>query len=144
MFYSKITKKKYLIRLERGEEVNYSIKKFCKNQQIANSIILAIGSIENPILAHYNVNNKKYTEKKLPGIFELTNLTGNVGMFKNEPLVHSHATLSDADMKAYAGHLVEGKISATCEIFLIDLGSNFTKSHNEEIGLKLWDLLKNK
>ena len=140
MHYSKISPNKYLIRLIRGEEINSSIKKFCEKLDIKNAEILGIGSIENPTLAHYRVDTKKYKEKTFKGIFEVTSLIGNVAIFEGEPLVHAHVTISDDDMRSFGGHLVKGVVSATVEIILEYFDSKHTKSYDEEIGLRLWDL----
>src|SRR3989344_4957501 len=140
MHYSKVNPNKYIIRLLRGEEINSSIKKLCERLAIKNAEISAIGSVESPTLAHYRVETKKYKEKEMGGIFELTSLIGTVAVFEDEPLVHIHVTISDEDMNAFGGHLVKGIVSATVEIVLTVFGSVHTKSYDEEIGLKLWDL----
>lgn len=140
MEYSRVNKNSFLIRLVKGEEVVISIKSFCEKKGIKNAWFSGLGSIENPTLAHYRVDTKKYSEKKLNGIFEVTNMTGNVGVFDNAPLVHAHITLSNDAMQAFGGHLVSTVVSATLEVELTDLGSHYTKLYSEEIGLKLWDL----
>ena len=140
MYYSKVASNEYLIRLIRGEDVNESIAKFCWQLKIGNAKITGIGSIENITLAHYRVDTKKYKEKIFNGIFELTSLIGTVAVFDKKPLVHSHITISDEEMRSFGGHLVRGKVSATVEITLVVFDSSHKKSHNEEIGLKLWDL----
>lgn len=140
MKYSEVSEKVYVVRLEKGEEVVHSIEQFCTKENIASALLSALGSIENPTLAHYLVTTKKYTEKKLEGIYELTNLTGNVTQFENKPLVHAHVTLSDEEMHAFGGHLVSATVSATVELTVTKLDKELTKSQNEEIGLKLMDL----
>lgn len=140
MRYAKVKEGVFLIRLERGEKVIESIKNFCRESQIANAWLQGIGSVENPTLAYYDVTIKKYTDKAFSGIFELTSLTGNVAIFEGKPLVHAHVTLSNESMEAIGGHLVEATVSATVELFLTVLPTSHTKSHNDEIGLKLWDL----
>lgn len=140
MHDSKIKEDTDLLRLELGEKVIESIKNFCEGKQIANAWFQGIGSVENPTLAHYDVTTRKYTDKTLSGIFELTNLTGNVAIFEGKPLVHAHVTLSNESMEAIGGHLVEATVSATVELLLAVFPTSHTKSHNEEIGLKLWDL----
>jgi uncharacterized protein len=99
-----------------------------------------LGSVENPVLAHYRVDTKRYNEKKFDGIFEVTNMTGTVGIADGEPMVHLHATLSDENMQALAGHLAGGITSATLEVTIQTFPTTFQKVHNEEIGLKLFDL----
>lgn len=140
MYYSKINDNLFILRLVKGEKVNSSIKSFCQKKEIKNAAVYGIGSVEKPTLAHYRVDTKKYSEKTMDGIYELTALMGNVGIFENEPLVHTHATLSDEEMKSIGGHLVEAIVSATAELVLTKVDSKHTKSYNEEIGLRLWDL----
>lgn len=140
MHFSKVSEGKYLIRLKRGENINGSIKKFCQKEGIENAALTAIGSVENPTLAHYLVSTKKYSEKTLAGVFEVAAMTGNVGLHEDQPLVHNHIVVSDDTMRAFAGHLVEATASATLEIVLSKFDTSFTKTFDEEIGLKLYDL----
>lgn len=140
MQYGRLDSKAYILRLEKGEKVHNEISSFCKEKQIQNCTISAIGSLENPTLAHYLVDTKKYTEKTLEGIFELTSLTGTSGIFEGNPLVHIHVCLSDEEMRGFGGHLVESIVSATVEVILKQADTAYTKSFDETIGLKLWDL----
>ena len=140
MHYSKVASDKYLIRLIKGEGVNESVAKFCWQLKIGNAKVTGIGSVEDPVLAHYRVDTKKYKEKIFNGIFELTSLIGTIAVFEGKPLVHVHVTISDEEMKVFGGHLVKGKVSATVEIVLTAFDTNHTKSHIDKIGLKLWDL----
>lgn len=140
MVFARVEKNAYLLRLEKGEELNSTIKEFCKKEHIKNAWLFAIGSIENPTLAHYQVDTKKYQERKLSGIFELISLSGNVALYENQPLVHIHVAISEEHMNAYAGHLVSSLVSATVEVYLTAFSSSYKKSFSQEIGLKLWDL----
>ncbi|HSX14918.1 MAG TPA: PPC domain-containing DNA-binding protein [Candidatus Saccharimonadales bacterium] len=131
---------RYLIRLEPGDEIIETLQKWCRTQGIVNASIEGIGSVENPTLAHYRRDTKKFSEKQLRGIFEVVSLSGNVGLVDgDEPLVHLHATLSNEDMQALGGHVVEAVCSATGELVLTPLSTAFRKNYNEDIGLKVWD-----
>ncbi|MDE1811183.1 MAG: DNA-binding protein [Candidatus Micrarchaeota archaeon] len=140
MHYSRLNNKTFLVRLEKGETVNASVKRFCESNKVSNAYFFGLGSIENPILAHYRVDNRAYKEKPMQGIYEITSLIGTVGMFEGSPLPHSHITVSDDEMRAFGGHLVETVVSATVELVLKDLESAKTKKHSDEIGLKLFEL----
>jgi len=140
MYYSVLENKTFLVRLEKGEKVISSIKGFCKKLDIKNALFMGLGSIEDPTLAHYNVNSKKYKEKALPGIFEATSLVGNAALFESEPLIHGHINLSDDEMRSFGGHLVEATVSATMELMVQDLRSSKMKKYDERIGLKLFEL----
>ncbi len=140
MKIGKISDNQYILRLEREEEVVSTLTSFCEKHGIKNAWLTGLGSIDNPTLAHYKVDNKKYSEKKIEGIFEVTNFTGNIALFEGKPLLHPHITLGDENMQALSGHLVHGTVSATMEIKIEVLPTEFTKSMSEEIGLKLFDL----
>jgi uncharacterized protein len=143
MTFGKVQENQFLLRLEKGEEIVTTIKNFCIQQNIRNATLIGIGSVEKPTLAHYKVDTKKYSEKELEGVFEVTALLGNVALFENQPLLHPHITVSDENMQAFAGHLVKGPVSATLEVYITVLPSSFEKKHSEEIGLKLYDLSDN-
>lgn len=140
MRYSKLNGRNFLVRLERGEKVNDAIRRFCEAHKIANAYFVGLGSIEDPVLAHYRVDNRAYREKPMKGIFEITSLVGTVGLFEGMPLVHSHVNVSDDEMRAFGGHLVDADVSATVELVLKDLESSKEKRHSDEIGLKLFEL----
>ncbi|MBI2049508.1 DUF296 domain-containing protein [Candidatus Roizmanbacteria bacterium] len=140
MYYSMISKNKYVIRLVKEEKIQNSIVKFCKIKKIKNATLLAIGSVTNPTLSYYNLNTRKYTEKKMIGDFELISFIGSIVSFENKPLVHAHISISNEHMQTFAGHLVEANVGATVEVILTKLESSIVKKYNEEIGLNLLDL----
>lgn len=140
MQYSKVLENKYLLRLEKGEDVHVVLTSFCEKEQVLNGSISAIGSVEKPTLAHYLVSTKKYTEKTLTGVYEITSMQGTIGIFEEKPLIHIHAALSDEEMKGFGGHLVQATVSATLEVIIEKFDTKFEKKFNDEIGLKLFNL----
>lgn len=129
----------YIVRLARGEKISESINRLCQYEDIQNAHLSGIGSIEKVVLAHYRVDTKKYSEKKLDGVFEVS-LMGNVGNYNGKPISHIHAVISDSQMQSFAGHFVESVVSATMEIVIVKLPSDYQKKDDREIGLKLWRL----
>ena len=87
MQLAKVSADKFLIRLEQGELLQESLKSFCQKKGVKSGSLSGIGSIEDPILAHYRVDTKKYSEKKLTGIFEVAVLTGNIALYEGEVLI---------------------------------------------------------
>lgn len=130
----------YLMMLEPDDDIIMTIQKWCQGQNILNAIISGIGSVQDPTLAHYRRDAKKFTQKKLPGVYEITALNGNIGQVDGgQPLVHLHATLASEHMSAFGGHLVDGVCSATAEIVIKPLTTTFRKNFDESVGLKTWD-----
>lgn len=135
----KITNHFYLIRLNRGEKIVASLEFFCQKQKICGGSFFGLGAVDKVELAHYDVKKKKYSSLIFNQPLELTNLTGTIGLFKNKLIIHAHATLADKKLRAFAGHLVEGTISGTGEIFLIKTPT-LKKFFDKETGLKLFDI----
>lgn len=136
----KKTENKYIIRLDRNEKIIESIKGFCTENNIKCGYFFGIGALDEVELAHYIVDNKKYTSKVFKQPLEITNLTGNITSMDNEVYLHCHVTLGDEKMKAISGHLKEGKIAATCEIILVELGMEINRKYDGFIGLNLLDI----
>src|SRR3989338_3123392 len=130
----------YIVRLDRSEKILEAIKDFCNKNQIKCGYFFVIGSLDEAELAHYIVNNKKYTSELLKQPLEITNLTGNITTMDNEVYLHCHITLSDVNMEAIAGHLKEGVVGATCEIILTELNGTINRKYEQKIGLNLLDL----
>ena len=130
----------YFIRLERGERIIETLKSFCANNKIRCGYFFGIGALDDVELAHYIVENKKYTSKTFKQPLEIINMTGNVTTIDKEVYLHCHITLSDEGMRAIAGHLKEGVISATCEIVLVSAAASITRKYDNLTGLNLLDL----
>lgn len=140
MQHAYLTDNKILLRFEMGEDFIEQCRKFCENKEIHTAIFEGIGSIQDPVLGHYKVESKKYSQVKLNGVYEVLSLKGNITTNENELIIHAHMTISDDQMKAFGGHLVSGKVSATLEVGLTKFATKITKSFNQQIGLNLLDL----
>jgi uncharacterized protein len=129
----------FIVRLDKGEKIIESINKFCYENNVKCGYFSGIGALDEAELAHYIVKNKKYTSQLYKQPLEIVNLTGNITTMNNEIYIHCHACLSDVNMEAIAGHLKEGRIGATAEIFLVKLDGAIDRKHDESIGLNLMD-----
>lgn len=140
MVYAKVSDNQFLLRLVRKENVKDCIIKFCEKLDIKNAYLSAIGAVESPTLSFYDVKSKKFIEKTLEGDYELTSFIGNIAVFKDKPMLHAHASISDKNMNAFGGHFVKANVAASVEIVLTMFETKYEKKFNEEIGLNLWDL----
>jgi uncharacterized protein len=139
MKYASLNAHTYMLRLEVGDDIHSTLQDFCAVQHIYNAGLQGIGSVESPTLAHYSIETKQFTTKQLDGIFEVTSLLGNIAVVNAKPFAHIHVTISDLHMHTFGGHLMKGEASATLEVILTAYDSHHTKSHDEAIGLKVWD-----
>lgn len=137
MEYKMLENDWYIVRIKRGERIVEEIKKVCEAEKIEGGLITGIGAVDQVELALYDVTKKEYHKKVVDQPFEVTNITGTIGVEK-ELIVHLHITLTDKEMKAFGGHLVDARVSGTAEIF-IKKTEKLLKKYDEETGLKLFN-----
>ncbi len=134
----KIDKKIWVIRLEKGEKIISTLKKFCLENKIQGGFFYGLGAVDVVEIAHYSFEKKIYFNQKIDKELEILNLTGNIATEK-ELIIHAHITVADESFHAFSGHLNEGKVNPTMEIFLFELPI-LKKKLDPTTGLKLLDL----
>ena len=132
--------KNEILRLKKDDELISGIVSFCKANNIKSAWFTGLGAAQNAELGLYNLDSKEYTKKEIEGPLEFANITGNIALKDNDIAVHCHATLSDKNMIAYAGHVDKAIIGATCEIVFRILEVSLTRKHDDEIGLNLLEI----
>lgn len=141
MKYKKIDHQTYVISLAPSDEIIAKLNLFLTQEKIDNAYFFGIGALKSVELAHYRVDTKKYSAKSFNEPMEITNLTGNVFLYDNQPLVHAHVTLGKESFETIGGHLVNGVVAAACEIILVKLPSELKKRESPQIGLKILDMV---
>ncbi|EQC51646.1 PPC domain-containing DNA-binding protein [Bacteriovorax sp. DB6_IX] len=128
----KLTETQYFIRLDRGENVNQTLKKFCRENEIKCARIHGLGALEECELGYYDYHADIYKTKVLEDEFELLSMEGNVSMMDSEPFVHLHVSLSDNEFRSLGGHLFEAKVAVTVECWMEVFPYEFTRSKGEK------------
>lgn len=133
---------KYILRIDRGEDVVNVLTNFCREKDIRLGTISGIGAASLVEIGLFNVNTKEYKTKEFNGMFEITSLMGNITEKDNNPYLHIHINFSNEEGNCFGGHLVKSVISATCEIVITEsiideIENSVNREFNEEIGLNL-------
>ena len=131
---------KYVLRVDKGEEVVETITTFCEDKNIRLASISGIGATNNATIVLFESGKKLYHKETFADDMEILSLTGNISTKDDKPYIHLHIILSTSDHKAIGGHLNSAIISVTCEIVLTIIGTGETvyREFNEEIGLNLF------
>lgn len=138
MEYKKI-ENGYALRIDRGEEIIEKITEFCNKENIMAGSITGIGATDHIVIGLYNVAEKQFYKKEFQGAFEIPSLTGNISDKDGEVYLHCHVVICDQDLVARGGHLVEGRISATAELFITPCDSKIERKFDVKTGLNLFD-----
>ena len=130
----------WLLRFHRGEEIVSGLLAFARDRGLQGGWVQGLGAVEDAELGYYDLDTKEYLRQTFPGDWEIAALVGNLGWANDEPAAHLHAVLGSRDFTARGGHLFRGRVGATCEIFVRDLGSRLERGPDSETGLNLWRL----
>lgn len=128
-------------KLKYGSDLLEELTSVCEHNDIHIGRVEAIGAVKKARLCFYNQQERKYDFFEIEENLEITALLGNISMRDGKPIVHAHITLSDAQGRAYGGHLAPGTVVFACE-FSIDLfqGPRLLRAYDEETGLPLWEM----
>lgn len=137
MEYKKFNNK-YILRLDRGDEIVETLKRFCERENITLGSIQGIGAVNKATVGLFEISTKKYHSSELNGDFEITSLLGNISTMNGETYLHLHINLADKEHKVYGGHLNSAVISATGEIIVEAIEGNVDREFSENIGLNLY------
>ncbi len=131
----------FIGKLKHDGDLLEELTSVCEHNDIHLGCVEALGAVKKARLGFYNQQNRKYEFFDIEENLEITNLFGNISMRDGKPMVHAHITLSDAQGRAYGGHLVPGTVVFACE-FIIDVykGPQMRRAYDDETGLPLWDM----
>ena len=138
--YHPVTSRKVLMgKLRHGCDLLEELTRVSVECSIRLGRIQAIGAVQNANLGYYNQQAREYRYVALDQPLEITTLWGNISLKDGNPFVHVHVTLSDADGKAYGGHLAPGTMVFACEFILEAYrGPDYHRTFDQETGLPLW------
>lgn len=132
----------HCLRFDRGDEVYSGITEYCKELQVTNATVSAIGALAGVELGFYYISQKEYAWKTFSEDHELVSGTGNITLKDGMPFLHMHVVISDKEFRAYGGHFKKGFAGATCEVIIAEIVSDspLARKMDEGIGLALWDI----
>jgi predicted DNA-binding protein with PD1-like motif len=134
---TRLSEKDWLLRLDVGDEIIASLLKFAREEGIRSGTLSGIGALGGLKYGYFDINDKEYKVAEESISLEIVNLAGNIGRINGEPIVHAHIALGFPDMTLRGGHLVEGFISITGEIFIRTFDADITRAQENKFGLKL-------
>jgi len=136
MKYKKISNK-YIVRLEKDEEIVETLKKICIKEKINFGTIQGIGAVNRVIIGLFVSQEKKYYSKVFLGDFEICPLVGNITTLNNDVYLHLHVNICDKNHKSFGGHLTFGIVSATLELIIEKIDAKIEREFSKDIGLNL-------
>ena len=129
--------KKIVLRLKKGDKIIESIKSLALKENIKAAHFQGIGAVDELRIGILHPGDDDYSWDIYKENLEVTSLLGNITIFEDEPVIHSHITCSDDKSKAIAGHLGEARCSFTVEIFIDLIDGKLEKKTDPELGINI-------
>jgi predicted DNA-binding protein with PD1-like motif len=108
----------YVIRFEEDEIFPARLVDFLESRSIFNGNFIAIGAFSRLRIAYFDVEISRYADLDVDEQVEVLSLAGNVARHSEQPLVHAHIIVGRRDYSTLGGHLREGSVRPTLELFL--------------------------
>jgi hypothetical protein len=128
---------KYIVRIDKGEEIVTSLEKFCELRNIRAGSIIGLGAAGKIEIGHFETETKEYHSKVFEGDLEIAPLTGNISTKDGAPYLHMHINFSNAELKAFSGHLNSAVVSGTFECIIEKYDGEIGRKFDSSIGLNL-------
>ena len=128
---------KWVVRIDKGEEIVETLKQFCKKNKIKLGSVSGVGGTGRVTVGSFKAKTKEYFSQELTGDYEITSLIGNISTMKGKIYLHLHITISDSNNNAFGGHLNSAVISTTGEIIIEEIEGEIEREFNEEVKLNL-------
>lgn len=131
---------KIVVRIDKDEEIVSSLSKLCSLENIKLGSVSGIGAAKETTIGVFDVDSQKYFSKTICGLFEISNLSGNISQMNGETYLHLHITIGNVDKnEVFAGHLNSAVVGATAEIVVSVIDGEVSRKKDASIGLNLLD-----
>lgn len=130
----------HIIRLDPGEKIMESLLNYLEGKQdiLPSGFLSAIGATSNCEIGWYSIPDDKYQTTVIGENCEIVGIIGNIAWIDGVPVVHAHITLGKEDYSTVGGHLIEGTVSVTCEIYIHKVPIPVSRASSEKFSsLKL-------
>lgn len=131
-------RKNYLLVFDTGDSFLEGMTRFARDHKIVFGSFHAIGAFSRATLAFFVLDRKQYDRLEVEEQVEVTSLTGNISRTSDgEIKIHAHAVLGKPDYQAVTGHLMDGIVRPTLEVFVTESPTIVQRAIDETTGLAL-------
>lgn len=125
----------HVLIFARGERFMETLTRYLERERITAARFTGIGGFRQAQIKYFNTESKQYEQREVDEQVEVISLIGNVSLREGKPFIHTHVCLGDREYRALAGHLGEGVVSPTLELFLTRIEGELSRRHDDASGL---------
>jgi predicted DNA-binding protein with PD1-like motif len=114
--------RKFQLIFAKGDEVISGLAEFAAKNDLTVAHFTALGALSSATIGWFDSDKRAYKTMHINEEMEVTSLVGNITRGRDgNPVVHVHCVVALLRNGAvHAGHLIEGHISLTMQMYLED------------------------
>jgi predicted DNA-binding protein with PD1-like motif len=127
----------YVLRLEPGEELVAALRELAEREGIRGGYFVAFGAFSRVRLQYFDPERRAYRDNEVDRQVEVVSLMGNIARKDGRPKLHIHGAFGDREARTCSGHVAEGVVNPTLEVFLTRLDVELRREKDPATGLDL-------
>ena len=137
---SKKVNNQFVLRIDHGEDVIQTLKRFCKEKAIKAATFTCFGGILDPVLSFFDKDMKMEETQKFVGDFTIASMQGNIALYDDELAIHAFTVLNDYKFQTIGGQLLEAQSRVAVEVFLQPIDGELIRDTDRKYHSALLDL----
>ena len=140
LLHDKAGEKIYILVFNMGDEVRQTLLEFASKHQVRTARIMAVGAFSEATLGYFDATTHNYNPIHVREQVEVASLVGSLAVNADnpeQPKLHLHAVLGRSDGTAMAGHLLQGTVRPTLEMFVVISPVELDRYNDPATGLAL-------
>jgi uncharacterized protein len=127
----------FLLVFDPGDRIVEELTRFARDRGVTAARVQGIGAVSGAELGFYQPERRDY-DRWTEGHQEVLSITGNLSLEGSDHRAHLHVVLGGEDGSARGGHLFEGTVGPTLEVFVVENpGREIRRERDEDRGLSV-------
>ena len=136
--------KNYIMVLSPGDELMSGLAAFAEQYQVKYAHYTGFGDATSAKFGWFDAGRKMFKSVPVNEPSEVTSMTGDISLYKNKPLAHTHLSTAIQDGSVHGGHLFELIVGPTFQVIITVEPTPIYKKVNHEFNALIVDpTLKN-
>jgi predicted DNA-binding protein with PD1-like motif len=131
--------KQYAVIFYQGDEAFSGLLAFAEKYHVTSAHFTAIGAVSGATVAWFDPQRKMYKKIPVVGQHEVIGMSGDIALYRDKPVVHTHMLVGNPDGTTVGGHVLEAYVSPTLEVMVTVDPKAMQKRFDPETDLTLID-----
>ena len=110
--------KQYAVIFKTGDEAYSGLLEFAEKYHVTSGHFTAIGALSSVVLGWFDPQKKMYRENSIHDQVEVAAMIGDFALYEGKPTLHTHIVVGHRDGTVEGGHVIEGIVCPTLEVFV--------------------------